>query len=229
MKNKSDYLYITSYKIVQNQNTIPYINYVISGRQLLSPIERRYSDFLAYRDKLLQNWPCYFIPGLPPKKAIGNLDSEYIEIRMSLLNRFLSFINNKKELLESKETKLFLLDDENFRAKLKELPNKSVIQIYDSYKTAYPDQVNLSEGKLLEYQRHITSSLMLLNNNKTVLTKLNSYLENQMQLELKQRKSTSDALDVLASLEKELTQGNLVFTKDDDFARFRSKHVRYIY
>ena len=229
MKNKSDYLYITSYKIVQNQNTIPYINYVISGRQLLSPIERRYSDFLAYRDKLLQNWPCYFIPGLPPKKAIGNLDSEYIEIRMSLLNRFLSFINNKKELLESKETKLFLLDDENFRAKLKELPNKSVIQIYDSYKTAYPDQVNLSEGKLLEYQRHITSSLMLLNNNKTVLTKLNSYLENQMQLELKQRKSTSDALDVLSSLEKELTQGNLVFTKDDDFARFRSKHVRYMY
>ena len=50
-----------------------------------------------------------------------------------------------------------------------------------------------------------------------------------MQLELKQRKSTSDALDVLASLEKELTQGNLVFTKDDDFARFRSKHVRYMY
>ena len=220
MKNKSDYLYITSYKIVQNQNTIPYINYVISGRQLLSPIERRYSDFLAYRDKLIQNWPCYFIPGLPPKKTIGNLDSEYIEIRMSLLNRFLSFINNKKELLESKETKLFLLDDENFRSKLKELPIKSVIQIYDSFK------VNLSEENLLEHQRHITASLMLLNNNKTMLTKLNSYLEKQMQLELKQRKSTSDALDVLASLEKELTQGNIVFAKDDDFARFRSKHVR---
>ena len=115
MKNQNDYLYITTYKIIQNQNTISYITYVISGRQLFSPIERRYSDFLIYRDKLIQNWPCYFIPGLPPKKAIGNLNSEYIELRMNLLNRFFSFINNKQELLESKETKLFLLYDENFQ------------------------------------------------------------------------------------------------------------------
>ena len=148
---------------------------------------------------------------------------------MNLLNRFLSFINNKQEFLESKETKLFLLYDENFRVKLKELPIKSVIQIYDSFKTVYPDKVKLSEENLLEHQRHIASSLMLLNNNKKILTKVNSYLEKQMQFELKQRKITSDVLDVLTALEKELTHGNLVFTKDDEFARFRSKHVRCIY
>ena len=124
---------------------------------------------------------------------------------------------------------MFLLYDENFLAKLKELPIKSVIQIYDSFKTVYPDKVKLSEENLLEHQRHIALSLMLLNNNKKILSKVNSYLEKQMQFELKQRKRTSDMLDVLTALEKELTHGNLLFTKDDEFARFRSKYVRLIF
>jgi hypothetical protein len=49
---------------------------------------RRYSDFDILRKILIERWPSCYIPSIPAKKAVGNLDTEFIEERREMLERF---------------------------------------------------------------------------------------------------------------------------------------------
>ena len=65
-----------------------YISYTMDGTDITEKLTRRYSDFYALYEKLVQRWPGIYIPRVPPKKITGNLDPSVIKTRMRLLNRF---------------------------------------------------------------------------------------------------------------------------------------------
>lgn len=129
--NNNQEIYISGYRIVQIK-TIPYIEYIVTGVLVLGELRRRYSDFCLLRRKITEIYPCIAIPGLPPKKAIGNLDSEYIELRISILNNFLISII-KLNLIDCEPVKVFILNDENFKIKLTNINKKSVFDLSQLY------------------------------------------------------------------------------------------------
>jgi hypothetical protein len=44
-------------------------------------VQRRYSDFNQVRVLLLNRWPGCYVPAIPSKKMVGNMDAHFIEDR----------------------------------------------------------------------------------------------------------------------------------------------------
>ena len=84
-----------------------YIAYTLDGTDITERLSRRYSDFFALYEKLLQRWPGVYIPRIPPKKITGNLDPAVIKTRMRLLNRFCLNLSNIDYLYKAEETNIF--------------------------------------------------------------------------------------------------------------------------
>jgi hypothetical protein len=51
-----------------------YIVYTVSTDKLGEPIYKRFSDFYALRQKLVERWPGVFIPNIPHKKMVVNIN-----------------------------------------------------------------------------------------------------------------------------------------------------------
>ena len=101
-----------------------YIAYTLDGTDITAKLSRRYSDFFALYEKLVQRWPGVYIPRIPPKKITGNLDPAMIKTRMRLLNRFCLNLSGIEYLYRSEETNIFrndIPDVANAINKLKEL------------------------------------------------------------------------------------------------------------
>lgn len=78
-------------------------------------VSRRYSDFLWLHTQLVSGFPGLLIPSIPEKQVVGRFDSEFIKRRKYGLNRFLSGLLAKKDVLQSKLFSVFLeLDDKLF-------------------------------------------------------------------------------------------------------------------
>lgn len=98
-----------------------------------------------------------FIPAIPPKKAVGNLDDDTIETRMRLLNSFCYKLSKSSFLFESEEVKLFQAVNPDIAKALDKLPAHNDGEILEKYKTAFPDYYEayvliLGKGKLKEFQ-----------------------------------------------------------------------------
>ena len=87
-----------------------YIVYGIDGKDNLGTFagERRYNHFHSLKQALNQNWPGIYIPNIPPKKAVGNKDVEFIIERMYFLERFIMQISDIPYLKNSDEMKIFI-------------------------------------------------------------------------------------------------------------------------
>lgn len=94
---------------------------------------RRYSDFHALRAVLLENWPGLYIPNIPPKKTIGNLEQNFINGRCKLLNTFLNKIKRLDYLANSDELKLFL-SNADVEKSLNSMPKFSLGNALSRYK-----------------------------------------------------------------------------------------------
>lgn len=57
---------------------------------------------------MIKRWPGVYVPPLPEKKAVGNMDSKFIEERRWLLERFCLRISELSHLFYSDEFKLFI-------------------------------------------------------------------------------------------------------------------------
>lgn len=110
MDSDNDKLMIGSYYIVK-EFPKNYVMYHIEGSMLSDIIDRRYSDFWTLRERLLENWPCVYVPGLPPKKLVGNLDEDFIHLRTKQLNHFLKEITTFEEFDNCKEVIAFAGSD----------------------------------------------------------------------------------------------------------------------
>jgi hypothetical protein len=62
--------------VIKDGVTSKYILYTIRGEDKDGVFDtlRRYSDFHTLREKMLARWPSCYIPPIPPKKAVGNMD-----------------------------------------------------------------------------------------------------------------------------------------------------------
>ncbi|CAD8078955.1 unnamed protein product [Paramecium sonneborni] len=112
-----------SYKIQFNQNIIC----------------RRFNDFVHFYDVLLANYPGIFIPRLPEKQAMGNLEEGFLRIRRRMLQQFLNSLFKRQIIWNSPETKQFLNEQNQTWIPL----NNENISLEEKYKTNLPDCSNL--------------------------------------------------------------------------------------
>ena len=74
-KELSSYpMYISNPTKQEKKPVGSFIAYTMQGTDISEKLLRRYSDFFALYEKLLQRWPGIYIPRVPPKKITGNLD-----------------------------------------------------------------------------------------------------------------------------------------------------------
>ena len=109
------------------------------GTDIQEALKRRYSDFYALHEKLLERWPGIFVPNIPPKVVVGNLDADIIAYRIRLLNRFCLDLSNIKYLYESEEVKLFQSNSNDVAKAIEKLPKLTYSQILENYKKALID------------------------------------------------------------------------------------------
>lgn len=69
---------------------------------------RRYSEFVSLRTSIQNRFPGVFVPAIPPKKATGNLELQFIEDRRRYLEYFLKELSKLKYLWYSDPVKIFL-------------------------------------------------------------------------------------------------------------------------
>jgi hypothetical protein len=81
-----------------------YITYQVQGF-ISEPFTcpKRFSDFEWLRECLLDKWIGFFIPAIPPKQAIGNMDKEFILERKQQLNSFIKQLAKYQFLIETSE------------------------------------------------------------------------------------------------------------------------------
>ena len=116
-----------------------YISYTMDGTDITEKLTRRYSDFFALYEKLVQRWPGIYIPRVPPKKITGNLDPSVIKTRMRLLNRFSLNLSNIEYLYKAEETNIFRNNIPDVANAINKLPELSLSEILTRMKEAFPE------------------------------------------------------------------------------------------
>ena len=131
-------MYIDNPKKVDKTVT-SYISYTLDGTDLTEQLTRRYSDFFALYEKLLQRWPGIYIPRIPPKKITGNQDPNIIKTRMRLLNRFCLNLSNIEYLYKAEETTIFKNNIPDVANSINKLPELSYGDLLSRMKEAFPE------------------------------------------------------------------------------------------
>ena len=129
-------------------------------------IVRRYRDFDLLHKKLSANWPCVFIPPIPPKKYFtSSTDKETVKERLIQLENFLKMCSEYSYIFGAPEMKLFLsleiTTSDKLQSMMKKLPSygyKKISEIYtllfSKHKTMKKD--DLTEEQLTTYIEYIT-------------------------------------------------------------------------
>lgn len=122
---------------------------------------------------LNQNYPGIYIPGIPPKKAVGNKDIEFVVERRYFLERFFMHLSNMEYLHQTFEMKLFTrpeihgtsndIDKQLFKL---EKPNSS--ELLALYKQVF----SITDEQIEEYKDKSEESVHLLENTQNWLKKL---------------------------------------------------------
>jgi sorting nexin-1/2 len=129
---------------IKKEGLKSYVNYTIILKGTNETIFRRYSDFFALRKKLTERWPGVFIPNIPPKKTMGNLEEKVIEARKKLLNTFCIKLSKFPHIFASKEMNLFTSNCQDVKKAFNNLGNQNYEELYLKYKEAFPDFYEVS-------------------------------------------------------------------------------------
>jgi hypothetical protein len=113
-----------------------HIKYTVQGEDATGPFEevRRYKEFFALRNMMLQRWPGAYIPAIPEKKVIGNKDDDFVEERRSLLERFMKEVCKYDYLIFSQEFAIFARDKGDVEKALSQLPRQTPMMILEKFK-----------------------------------------------------------------------------------------------
>jgi hypothetical protein len=130
-------LYVSNPVILENKLK-SYCMYTLNGKYVKDPLLRRFSDFYALRAKIAERWPGVYIPNIPHKKTMGNLNPKFIEMRIKMLNTFLTKLFRLKDIFNSKEIAIFLQDNFDAKQSYLTLPPQSCEEITLKYYKAFP-------------------------------------------------------------------------------------------
>ena len=133
-----------------------YTAYTMDGTDVTEQLTRRYSDFFALYEKLLQRWPGIYIPRIPPKKITGNQDPNVIKTRMRLLNRFCLNLSNIDYLYKSEEANIFRNNIPEVANSINKLPELSFADMLTRMKEAFPEfnenyDIIVGKSKITEF------------------------------------------------------------------------------
>ena len=137
-----------------------YIAYTMDGTDVTEQLTRRYSDFFALYEKLLQRWPGIYIPRIPPKKVTGNTDPNLIKTRMRLLNRFCLNLSNIDYLYKSDEANIFRSNVPDVANAINKLPELNLSEMLTRMKEAFPEfnenyDVIVGKSKICEFENFL--------------------------------------------------------------------------
>ena len=134
-----------------------YVCYTMDGTDVTEQLTRRYSDFFALYEKLLQRWPGIYIPRIPPKKITGNTDPSVIKTRMRLLNRFCLNLSNIEYLYKAEETNIFRNNVPDVANAINKLPELNYSDMLARMREAFPEfnenyDVIVGKSKISEFE-----------------------------------------------------------------------------
>jgi hypothetical protein len=95
---------------------------------------RRFNEFFKLHEKLVIGWPGIPIPLLPPKKAIGNKDVQFINERRFYLERFLKKVSAFKYIINSQEFSIFARPPGDIDKYLSGLKKPTTAELVDKYR-----------------------------------------------------------------------------------------------
>lgn len=121
------------------KNIGTFISYTLNGTDITEKMSRRYSDFFALYEKLLQRWPGVYIPRIPPKIITKNTSRKKIKRRMRLLNRFCLNLSNIDYLYACEETSVFKGNSQEVANLINKLPEFNLDEILNRMKQAFPN------------------------------------------------------------------------------------------
>ena len=135
---------------------LKYISYTLSGSDISSQLARRYSDFYALRERLTEDFPGIFIPNVPPKKMLGNMNKNYINKRLRLLNIFCEKLSKFPFLWTSETVVRFQTLNGEFSKLIDKSPKENIINILNKYKNCFKGYTSaydiiLGKSKMSEF------------------------------------------------------------------------------
>jgi hypothetical protein len=85
-----------NYMVTNPDDKNGHVEYRVKGKDRLGEWEgaRRYTHFFLLHEVLVQRWPGFYLPWLPPKKAIGRYETKFIAERRYGLERYLRKLGN---------------------------------------------------------------------------------------------------------------------------------------
>ncbi len=132
-----------------------YVQYKVTGKLVKEPIYRRFSDFYSLREKLVERWPGLYIPNLPPKLTMGNLEKKVIDMRTRVINDFCHKISKFNFILDSDELQIFLIRCNDVSKSISNLPKLNYDEILARYKKIFSDVVQKLEEENCELENYV--------------------------------------------------------------------------
>ena len=179
-----------------------YVQYKVTGELILEPIYRRFSDFYSLREKLVERWPGIYIPNLPPKVTVGNLEKKVIEMRTRVINDFCHKISKFKFLLDSDEFKLFLIRCNDVSKSISNLPKLNYEEILSRYNFAFSNIINKIEDDNEKYIKKVNDAIPFM---KKVILNLKGFKKSIISTEENKEKEINyyyDLMNVFENYEK---------------------------
>jgi len=141
-----------------------YIAYTLNGTDITAQTTRRYSDFFALYEKLVQRWPGIYVPPIPPKLIAKNTSRKKIKHRMRLLNRFCLNLSNIDYLYSCEETSLFKRNTPDLASAISKLPELTNDEYLKRLKEAFPNHneeydILIGKGVIIDFEVFLKKSL----------------------------------------------------------------------
>ena len=146
------------------KNVGSFISYTLNGKDIIGKMTRRYSDFFALYEKLVQRWPGVYIPKIPPKIMTKNTSRKKIKRRMRLLNRFCLNLSEIDYLYNCNETSLFKSNNQDIAILINKIPELTLEETLHRMKEAFPNHnenydILLGKPKILNFDNFLKKYL----------------------------------------------------------------------
>ena len=182
-----------------------YVQYKVTGELVKEPIYRRFSDFYSLREKLVERWPGIYIPNLPPKLTMGNLEKKVIEMRTRVINDFCHKISKFKFILDSDELQIFLIRCNDVSKAINNLPKLNYEEILSRYNKIFSDIVKKIEEENYDIENYVKKVNDAIPFMKKVLLNLKGFKKSVISTEENKEKEINyyyDLMNVFKNFEK---------------------------
>ena len=182
-----------------------YVQYKVTGELVKEPIYRRFSDFYSLREKLVERWPGIYIPNLPPKLTMGNLEKKVIEMRTRVINDFCHKISKFEFILDSDELQIFLIRCNDVSKGINNLPKLNYEEILSRYNKIFSDIVKKIEEENYDIENYVKKVNDAIPFMKKVLLNLKGFKKSVISTEENKEKEINyyyDLMNVFKNFEK---------------------------